>query len=167
MTEQAHLPRHGMKQKTAFIMVAIATMVLSVACHNTTIYNDYQHTHLKGWKKNNRLNFHVPPMQDAATCQQYIGIRLTDLYPFQTLSLIIQQTIYPENETLSDTLNFEVIDEQGQLRGNGLNISQMELPFRSVTLKEGDSIHVTIQHNMRRDILEGISDIGLRIETKE
>ena len=151
------------EQTTRQIAVFVFVTLL-FSCQNATVYNSYRHTQIEGWKKAEQICFHVPSMQDDGVYNQYVGIRLTDLYPFQTLSLIVRQTIYPKKKELCDTLLLEVIDEQGQLIGNGLNISQIQIPLKTLSLKEGDSLSVNIQHNMRRDILKGISDIGLKIE---
>jgi hypothetical protein len=34
----------------------------------------------------------------------------------------------------------------------------------TIRLNEGDSLHVLVKHNMKREIMPGITDIGLRVE---
>ena len=141
--------------------------ILITACDSKTTYYNYQHTNIDGWQKNEKLHFQIPPVDNPGNYRQYIGIRFTDYYPFQTLSLIVKQTIYPQNKTFSDTISYEVIDEQGRLIGKGLNISQFETPIKTLSLKQGDSIAITIQHHMRRNLIQGISDIGIKMERTE
>ena len=31
-------------------------------------------------------------------------------------------------------------------------------------MNQGDSIHITVRHDMKREILPGVSDIGVKVE---
>ena len=48
--------------------------------------------------------------------------------------------------------------------GNGISYYQYTVPVCQEHFMENDSIHITIRHAMKRDILPGISDIGVKLE---
>ncbi|WP_417163197.1 hypothetical protein [Segatella sp.] len=40
---------------------------------------------------------------------------------------------------------------------------QYNFPINIYQMHQGDSIHVAIRHDMKREILPGVSDIGIKI----
>ena len=79
------------------------------------------------------------------------------------LTLIVEQQTWPTGYMRSDTLSCNLIDEDGTILGEGISFYQYNFPMNNITLTEGDSLHVSIRHNMKREILPGISDIGLTL----
>ena len=69
----------------------------------------------------------------------------------------------PAMTVKSDTLSCRLIDETGNALGNGVSNYQYLIPLTSLTLKKGDRLRIAIRHDMKREILPGISDIGLRL----
>lgn len=136
---------------------------LTGSCLENKIYDHYFPTDIDGWDKSHELTFEIPPIEKSGVYEEQIGVRYNKLYPFMTLSIIIEQTVYPDAKVLIDTLNCEMMNKRGGLIGKGLNLSQIQVPLRQLYIQQGDSIHFRIRHNMRRDILPGISDLGLMI----
>lgn len=147
--------------------MVVATLATSLAsCTTSTIYDSYAHTPLAGWEKNDTLTFNVPAMPHTASYSEQVGIRMTTAFPFTSISLIVEQRIMPRGKTLTDTIKCQITDSRGNFIGKGISSYQYIYPLRSVDLHRGDSIHVSIRHNMKREILPGISDIGLKIESE-
>ncbi|MBP7359673.1 MAG: gliding motility lipoprotein GldH, partial [Prevotella sp.] len=46
---------------------------------------------------------------------------------------------------------------------NGISYYQYNFNISHIELHKGDSIHVCIRHNMKREILPGISDVGFSL----
>ena len=47
--------------------------------------------------------------------------------------------------------------------GHGVALYQFDLPLRKHFYLHGDSIHVRVRHNMKREILPGINDVGIQL----
>ena len=76
---------------------------------------------------------------------------------------MVKQTVLPSQQTRTDTLECNLIDNSGHAKGKGINHYQYLLPLTTLKLEKGDSLHVTIHHCMKREILPGISDVGLQL----
>ena len=105
-------------------------------------------------------------MKEAGTYQEEIGIR-TDLdYPFQSLALVVAQEIHPKGEFLQTIKNCSLYDESGKERGNGISRFQNVIYLSDIQLEKGDSLRICITHNMRREMISGLSDIGMILTKK-
>ena len=149
--------------------------MMLVSCDERTVFSHYESTPVRGWERNDTLSFDIKAMQETGLYAEEVGVRITGGYPSRGLSLIIEQTVQPSNTTLTDTLNCELIDDTGHANGKGINHYQFLFPLTTIKLNKGESVRVTIRHCMKREILPGITDIGLklsrqipaRIQTKE
>ena len=134
-----------MKRLIHFVFILVATIAFS-ACNHAKVYDEYAHTPIAGWEKNDTLSFEIPPM--AATGYY-------------------RQTIYPANKgkriEKTDTLLCQLINQHGENKGQGISYYQYNFPINIYKINRGDSIHIAIRHDMKREILPGVSDIGVKI----
>ncbi|MBR1688355.1 MAG: gliding motility lipoprotein GldH [Prevotella sp.] len=150
--------------KHSLAAVAAAALLTGMAaCNRKTVYDHYSHTPVAGWERNDTLSFDIKPMAAGGEYREEVGLRINDAYPFMGLSLVIEQTILPAHLIRSDTLNCKLIDEHGTVKGHGISTYQYNFHLTTLTLNEGDSLHIAVRHNMKREILPGISDIGIRL----
>ncbi len=156
----------GMRKSSHTLLYYIGVVLLCVACDNKIIYSHYQHITIAGWEKNDAISFAVPSILQDGIYQEAIGVRISSAYPFMGLSLIVEQTVFPSLETYTDTLNCNVIDNDGNAVGQGISHYQYNYPLNIVTLHKGDSLSIRIRHDMKREILPGVADIGM-ILTKQ
>lgn len=146
-----------------------------MSCDNRTVFSHYESTPVRGWERNDTLTFNIAPMQETSLYMEDIGVRITGEYPFKGLSLIVEQTVYPSNTMITDTLNCNLVDDIGHAHGKGINHYQYLFPLTTLKLNKGETVHVAIRHCMKREILPGITDVGLklsrqvpaRVQTKE
>lgn len=149
------------------VIVAVGMMAATVAsCSTSTIYDSYAHTPISGWEKNDTLTFDIPRVACSAIYSQQVGVRMTTAYPFTSISLIVEQQIIPKGKVVTDTIKCPITDARGNFLGDGIGSYQYQFPLREVHLDKGDSIHASIRHNMKREILPGVSDIGLKMDLK-
>ncbi len=137
------------------------------SCNRSTIYSQYLHTPLSGWEKNDTLTFSIPRMQTDMELKAIIGLRITDAYPFKTVCLIVDKAISPDNIIDSDTINCSLFDNDGMSKGRGVSCYQFNYHVSNMHLMKGDSVAIHIRHNMKREILPGISDVGITLEEKQ
>ncbi len=152
--------------KSRWLIVFLLIMFLAGACTGNKVYDRYVHTPVAGWEKNDTLVFCLSPMAKAGQYEADLGLRITTDYPFMGLTLIVDQMICPSNVHHVDTLSCKLIDERGNSLGVGLSYYQYHFPISTISLREADSIVVRIRHDMKREILPGISDIGYQLRLK-
>ena len=147
-----------------FYIGLILTVTIGLAsCNRKTIYYHYEHAPTTGWEKNDELDFYVSPVS-AGTYREELGLRIDKNFPFMGLCLVIKQTILPSGYVHSDTLNCNLIDENGNNKGPGLSYYQYSFHVNTLRLQEGDSLHIAVKHHMKREIMPGIADVGIRLD---
>ena len=144
-------------------------MVLFASCNRSVKYNQYAHTSVVGWEKNDVLSFDVPPLEQDGEYARQLGLRITSAYPFMSLSLIVDTKKWsagtvPSDYTQSrDTLQCELINNEGRSLGQGIGSYQYTFSLPTVHYAAGDSLHIEVRHDMKREILPGISDVGVKL----
>ena len=63
----------------------------------------------------------------------------------------------------SDTLSCKLVDADGTVQGEGVSFYQYRFHLCNMKLTQGDSLRVSIRHNMKREILPGIADVGVTL----
>jgi gliding motility-associated lipoprotein GldH len=140
------------------------TVCLLTACKQSTVYYHYEDISESGWEKNDHIVFNVASLSTDATYQEELAMRISNKYPFMRLTLIVEQTIYPAGVVTTDTLDCNLIDERGNAIGQGVSQYQYLFPLKKVQLHCGDSLHLEVHHDMKREILPGITSVGIRIK---
>ena len=152
-----------MRNKLILLLMVAAGFV---ACGHQTVYHHYEHMPSNGWEKNDTIKFSIGPVKLAGSYYEDVELRTDGDFPFQGLTLIIKETVYPKGETTEQALNCNLVDERGEISGSGVNYFQYRFPHRDLQLNEGDSVEISITHNMKREILPGVADLGIRLTKK-
>ena len=152
------------RYRTVFLVLAVA--LCTIACNRRTVYSHYEHTPISGWEKNDTLHFSINPLEEPGTYHEEIGLRIDNSYPFMGLSLVVEETIFPLGYTTRHVVNCNLIDKNGTIKGNGVSYFQYNFPVNDLQLNKGDSLHICVMHNMKREIMPGIADIGISLTRK-
>lgn len=157
-------------------LVGVLTTIL-LACNDKSacVYAVYQHTPIEGWDRNDTLTFCYVPnetyspfaSQPSLTLTEEIGLRINGSYPFSTLYLIVEQEVRPSATQLTDTLTCRLTDKKGVFIGKGIGCYQYLFPLRRLPLHTGDTLNIHIRHLMKREILPGVTDIGVSLFANE
>jgi gliding motility-associated lipoprotein GldH len=145
----------------------IGTLLLTVAWSMTscsrqqTVYANYAPIDDTTWEKTDTITFDVPPVKAAGTYQEKLGLRLADDFPFLALSMDIEIQVQPKGILHRGQHKFSVIDQGGNPKGKGLSLQQYTFDLGDLELEEGDSLHISMAHNMKREILPGVVDLGI------
>ena len=156
-----------MKVKGVFI--AILTALILSSCTGNKVYDQYQHTPVAGWERNDTLKFDdIARFTDTGCYTANLGLRINGYYPFMGLTLIIDKLTLPSHTIESDTINCKLIDQRGNSQGiGGISYYQYNFKLKDIMVMKGDSIVVSVRHNMKREILPGVSDIGYMLIRKD
>ena len=151
--------------KCIALLAAMLLLVLS-ACNRKLVYDRYLSTPISGWEKNDTLSYDIRPVSGTDTYDMWLGLRTSEAYPFTAITLIVEQHIYPKDTIVNDTVNCKLTDRHGNASGTGVNFHQYRFPVTELQLQDGDSIHIRVRHDMKREILPGISDVGISLRRK-
>ena len=150
-------------------MAALTVAAIVAACTGNTVYDRY--TAMDGWDRADTATFHVPSATADATYAIELGLRANSNYPYTAISVIVDRSTIPTNPrhanagtVRSDTLHLQLTDAKGELCGNGLANHQYTLHLPQTHVKQGDSLVITVRHRMKREILPGIENVGIRIK---
>lgn len=144
-------------------LFASLLVVALCACNEGKVYDHYEHTSLNGWEKVDTLKYNVPHLEESGKYSIDIGLRATKGYPYQSITLIMERTVFPSKEVHADTVNCKIVSPKGKVLGRGVTLNQYHLHIDETYLQKGDSLHINITHNMKREILPGISDVGIEV----
>jgi gliding motility-associated lipoprotein GldH len=142
----------------------LAMMWLAVSCDPAKVFEENREIEGHNWKMGDVLHFKVP-VDDTLTPQSvFINIRNYSDYPYSNLYLFIHVTS-PAGDEVTDTVNFVLADERGRWLGRGIgDLYFIRLPYKQYILFPYKGIYrFDIVQGMRTD-LEGIRDVGLRVE---
>ncbi|MBS5895753.1 MAG: gliding motility lipoprotein GldH [Prevotella buccae] len=146
-------------KKAVFTLLYILT--LAVSCNDKRVYDHFQHAPVAGWEKNDTLFFDIPKVAESGHYSADLGLRINATYPFMGLTLIVEQFSYPDRKRRVDTVNCKLMDSNGKMKGYGIGSFQYTFHITDLDLQQGDSLHIGVRHDMKREILPGISDIGI------
>ena len=146
-----------------YIGVLLLLFGLITACDTQTVYVHYEHTPVTGWERNDTLRFQIGALSQTADYAEEVGLRINSDYPFTMLQLIFEQELLPSHQVRIDTLDCTLVDQRGNMLGQGVINYQYRFPLATLPLEEGDRLQIVVRHNMKREILPGISDVGIRL----
>ena len=149
----------------AFILITVALTLFG--CNRKTIYSHYEPTPLSGWEKNDTLSFVIGSLMKEGNYLEQIGMRVNADYPFKGLTIIVQQHTRSARIMRTDTLHAQLMDQEGNVLGDGINNLQYQFPLATIQLFPDDTLFVSIRHGMKREILPGISDIGVSLTLQD
>lgn len=75
-------------------------------------------------------------------------------------------TLSHERPIIRYTLPCRLMNKRGNTQGQGINYYQYDFIVADIPLNAGDSLRIGIRHDMKREILPGLSDLGIIIRKK-
>ena len=154
-------------RRNLLLSFGVLTVLLLTGCKQSTVYFHFENTPESGWEKSDAIVFNTEKLSADALCQEDLALRISGKYPFMRLTLIVEQTVFPAGKTMIDTLDCNLIDERGNAQGGGVSQYQFQFSIRKLQLHQGDSLQLSVHHDMKREILPGITSIGVRVKKGE
>lgn len=148
------------------IAAAVVGVMVAASCDMSVAYHHYEPVPITGWSRGDTMVFSFMPTSDNDTYDRMLCVRITDSYPFTNISLVVESMIYKEgilSAPHNDTLQCRFFDKEGALRGKGVDHYTYEYPLPPITLLAGDSLVMAVRHNMRRETLLGVTDVGIKV----
>lgn len=125
----------------------------------------FRATPVDGWETTDSLVFPIDSIHQSGRYRLSIGVRTSAAYPypFQTLALNIT-TRLQGRKVERDTALCHLTNKDGDVNGQGVSLYQYEFPVCELHLEKGQKGTITVQHLMRRNLLPGVANVGIRLE---
>ena len=139
-----------------------------VSCDNNRVYDSWEEMSPLGWNKDSVYTFNAAVTDTITPMNIIIGLRNTNLYPHSNLWTFVS-TENPNGTIQRDTFEMTLASPYGEWYGSGWGNIFTSLYYYKTNQRFSSSGNYafTIQHGMRKDMLEGIQAIGIRIEKVE
>lgn len=147
------------------LLIIFTSLLLLVSCNSKVVYTDSQAIPGKTWALMNTPTFRMSVTDTINSNNVYFTIRTGSSYPFRNIYLFVTTTS-PNGKVITDTLQYNLADEKGKWYGKGLgDIHELNLPYKSNVFFPVKGIYqFKFQHGMRVENLNGVYDIGVRVE---
>lgn len=149
-----------MKKIIPLLLMCVAALS---ACQPTPIYSKFHTVPTSGWNQDSILTYDVEVEDSTTIYEVLIVVRHNMRYPYQNLWLFVDE--FEKNMCIRrDTIEATLADNYGRWLGKGNNRFTLLLMYNSsCRFKLTGNYTFNIQHGMRTERLEGITDIGLII----
>jgi gliding motility-associated lipoprotein GldH len=159
-----------------FFVAACIILTTLLSCDSKQVFDEYQSVPEK-WHKDSLIAFTITAPDTTNVYDLHINLRNTSAYKFSNLFLIAELN-YPNGKIIKDTLEYKMAAPNGELLGEGFtDLKENKLWYKGYdtpfVFEEPGDYTITIQQAMRKNgdangilELEGITDIGFRVEHK-
>ena len=144
------------KLKTTAAVIASAVCFLS-SCTDDTVYFSYHPVDNERWEKSDDIKFSIVPSRYSGKCESFVVLRTNDRYPFKNLSVSVETII--RDTVFTKRVDFEV----GRKTNSSFRHNDLVMPVSQFSVNENDTLHIRIAHNMKQNVLQGITDVGVKI----
>jgi gliding motility-associated lipoprotein GldH len=159
-----------MRIKNSGILILAAILLFS--CDKKRVFDEYKSVG-SAWHKDSIVTFDLPVLDSTKRYNLFVNLRDNNNYPFKNLFLIVAIEM-PNGFTKVDTLEYEMANPDGTLLGNGFSdIKESKLYYKEgVKFRGKYKVHIKQAVRESGKIpgvqeLEGITDVGFRIEQKD
>ncbi|MEE4177740.1 MAG: gliding motility lipoprotein GldH [Bacteroides sp.] len=148
-----------------FLLLAIAGLLTS--CDRSVVFEGHKALPASGWPYTEKVHFEALIEDTTSLHNMYVDVRNTTDYGYSNLYLFLDIE-FPDGTLLRDTLECTLAEKSGEWTGKGFGkIRSNRFLFRTdVWFPGAGKYFFGVEQAMRTDKLEGIADIGLRIERK-
>jgi gliding motility-associated lipoprotein GldH len=134
------------------------------SCTNLVDYSEQKAIKGASWLVNDVCRFEYLVKDTITPKDIFINLRHTGMYKYSNIYFFVT-TLAPNGMSIKDTVEFTLADKRGKWAGAGIgDICDVELAYkRNVRFGQSGRYILYIQHGMRDQKLEEITDIGISI----
>lgn len=151
-------------RKRITLLVLFMAVLLS-ACDQKRVFEGYQTIKDDSWYINQKPSFYVDIKDTVSEHNVYFNVRHTGLYKYSNLFILF--TIQgPKAKAETQRLEFKLAEADGKWLGSGLGdiYSNQIKVMEKIKFPRKGVYSFTIEQNMRDNPLQGVEDIGVRVE---
>ena len=152
-------------KKQSFYFILILALALS-ACDQKHFYNEYKTVDIKEWKSTDTLSYQIKIAEENKNYQYSISVRHSKEYEFSNLWL----KVFVKGTGIDTSFRYEIplFKNDGKPYGkNSGSLCTQTIPLKTnLPLYKKGEYQISIVQLMRKDPLDGISDVGVIIDKK-
>lgn len=147
------------------LMLMIGFVTLGTSCNFDKAYERSVDIQNSKWEKNQAVKFDVTMKDTLSGFDIFINVRNTNDYRYKNLFLFVS-TMSPNGFTKRDTVELTLADDKGKWLGLGIGgINKIEKAYKkNIRFPVSGNYRIQLVQGMRNDVLEGIMDVGIRVE---
>lgn len=156
--------------KNSAVLLLVAIILFS--CDKKRVFDEYKSVG-SAWHKDSIVTFDLPELDTTKQYNLFVNLRDNNNYKYNNLFLIVAIEM-PNGFTKVDTLEYQMANPDGSLLGDGFTDIKESKLFYKENVKFKGKYKVHIKQAVREGgkvpgitLLEGITDVGFRIEKKD
>ena len=147
-------------------------VIIFSSCDKKRVFDEYKSVG-SSWNKDSTVTFNLPQLDSTKRYNLFVNLRANNNYKYNNLFLIVALEL-PNGFTKVDTLEYQMANPDGTLLGDGFSdIKESKLVYKeNVRFRSTYKVH--IKQAVRESgkvpgvkALDGITEVGFRIEKKE
>lgn len=142
----------------------MAVVLLLSSCQGNTEYYTYEGVPADGWEKSDTLFFHIDSIRQSGQYSVRLCLRTNQDYPYRNLALKVVEKHLRTGQVTPFKLTTDVRNADGTQTGKGVSLFVKEMELDRLMLQQGDSLLFQVRHDMTREAMPGIVDIGIRLD---
>jgi gliding motility-associated lipoprotein GldH len=149
----------------SIIYIALCFSFLFISCDKNRVFESNITIKKNKWSLDDRPVFYVDIQDTVSAHNVYFNVRNTGNFKYSNLFILLTVEV-PQSKPETNRYEFRLADPDGKWLGSGLGdiySNRIKLEEKIKFPKKG-VYKFTIEQNMRDNPLEGIEDVGLRIE---
>ncbi len=157
-----------MKKNKQHLFTFIAFLLSLMSCNNSGSNGEFKSIPRATWHRDSLVVFPVQVTDTTNNHNLYINVRNDIDYKYSNLWLFINVVQPGTNSAVTDTLEVTLADPAGKWLGQGFGgVKTSEVLFKkNVYFPVSGMYKIEIKQGMRGFQLEGITEIGYRLEKK-
>ncbi|BAO55018.1 gliding motility lipoprotein GldH [Nonlabens marinus] len=152
-------------------IIALVLMATLTSCDESLVDSGTQTFPDMAWPGDDEAVFEITPPDTLNTYDINIRLRNNANYAYKNLWLITQMK-FPQGKIVTDTLEYDMANAQGEFLGSGQDVVENKLGYRKeFRFRESGTYQLSLQQAMRKsgsatplEQLEGVLDVGYTIE---
>lgn len=148
-----------MNKHIRHILAAGALLLLS-GCMNDTAFHASHSLPGSEWDMRDTLIYSIDTLRLKHPLHLTAEIRATKQYPYSFLGIIVEQK-WNTGSSLRDTLQIDM-DKKTDTQHMSIYLKSFDSPAVTLSSKANKG-QIRVYHFMKREILPGITDVGIRI----
>lgn len=154
------------RHNAAAAFIALVTALLT-ACHTETVYHSYSHTPSVGWDRGDTLVIRPLRIDSTDEYTEELTLRTSNDFAYDRLCVVVEHIVLPRGRTTYDTVTLNTSEQAEEIESRGVSRHQFSATLPPRYYVKGDSIITYIHHNMKRQTIQGVSDVGLKISHEQ
>ena len=159
--EKVHIP-HIIKAVANSSLFILHSSFLT-ACIGGTYFHSYKPLPEEGWERRDTICFDLPQADHDFNGTLTIGLRTKAYIGMQDIVLAVEQLNDSAEVCRRDTIRYPLTNTEGDALARGVNHHQYETEQLPISMKKGQGGSVRIHHLMRNELVQGFTELGIKI----